>query len=323
MKTENKIRVVAIVGPTASGKTKLSVALAEKLNAEIISADSMQIYKGMDIATAKPRIEDMRGIKHHLIDFLSPSEQFDVVKYVSLAKQCIEDINSRGKLPLLCGGTGLYVDSLLNNIQFTSNQSDPCLRKELEEKAKQYGSEVLLRELALFDPESAERLHPNNVKRIIRAIEIYRTTGITMTEQLENSRKAPSLYDTYLIGLTTKNRQILYDRINRRVDQMIEDGLIEEARKVLASDCSMTAMNAIGYKELKPYFNGECKSHDAIEKIKLETRRYAKRQLTWLKRNKKIDWIAVDDYDSFDEIVNLSFELIQKNLREIDKKGSI
>lgn len=303
---EQKIPLVAVVGPTASGKSRLAVELAIRFHGEIISADSMQIYKGMAIGTAKPTEEEMRGIPHRLIDFADLSQPFSVADYVSLAKACIEQIHARGKLPILAGGTGLYVRSLLHNVQFSESDKDEVLRCELKARAEQEGVQSLVDELRQFDPESAARIHPNNLGRVIRAIEIYRTTGVTMTQQLKESRSQPSPYHACVIGLDFADRQILYDRINARVDEMLRSGLVDEAREVLAQPGSKTALQAIGYKELLPYFNGEITLPQAVEHIKQETRHYAKRQLTWFRRDKEIYWISADACGSFDAVVNLA-----------------
>lgn len=291
---DNKTRLIAIVGATASGKTSLSIELAKKYNGEIVSADSMQIYKEMDIATAKPTKEEMQGIPHHLIDFLSPTESFSVSEYVTLAKGAIDDITQRGKLPILCGGTGLYVRSLVENVKFSEEKTDEKLREELNERYKKEGGEILLKELAEFDEETAKTLHPNNGKRIIRAIEIYRTTGITMSQHIKNSKNEPSPYDLTAIGITYADRQKLYDRINLRVDIMMKNGLLKETEDFYSRYNSNTASAAIGYKELKPYLDGEVTLDTAVEKLKQETRHYAKRQLTWFRRDEYINWIEAD-----------------------------
>lgn len=314
MNKTDKIPVVAVVGPTASGKSRLAVDIALRKNGEVISADSMQIYKGMNIGTAKPALEEMCGVPHHLIDFADISQPFSVANYVALASECITELDTRGKLPVIAGGTGLYIRSLLNNIQFTDDDKDEILRKELAQKAAQEGAEALLDELKSFDPESAERIHPNNIGRIIRAIEIFRTTGITMTEQNIRSKQKPTPFNACVIGLDFKDRQILYDRINRRVDQMMSDGLLQEAKEVLSKPGSQTALQAIGYKELLPYFNAECTLEVAIEKIKQESRHYAKRQLTWFRRDEDIHWIMIDDAINFDAIT-------EEAIRIIDLKG--
>ncbi len=290
---DNK-KLIAIVGPTASGKTALAVNLAKRYNGEIVSADSMQIYKGMDIATAKPSISEREGIPHHLMDFLPPNQKFSVSQYVELAKKVINDILSRGKQPILCGGTGLYIRSLAENVQFTPEEMDETLRSELNKRYETEGGQVLLDELAQFDPETAILLHPHNNKRIIRAIEIYRTTGITMSEHIKQSKRTPSPYSLVAIGITYSDRQKLYDRINQRVDIMLEQGLIEETKQFYAEEKSSTAAAAIGYKELKPYLDGMTDLSAAVEKLKQETRRYAKRQLTWFKRDEYIHWIYAD-----------------------------
>lgn len=316
MAEKDKIDVVAIVGPTACGKTKLSIELAKIFDAEIVSADSMQIYKEMNIGTAKPTISEMQEIKHHLIDFVDVDKDFSVAEYVSLAKKCIFDINKRGKIPFLVGGTGLYVNSLINNVNFTEQNSDPKLREALKQRIQLEGIQSLIDELKTFDSESAERLHPNNVGRIIRAIEIYRTTGTTMTQQIENSKKIVSPFNPIMIGLNYKNRNILYDRINKRVDMMIEMGLIDETRKILSLNCSKTAMNAICYKELIPFINGECSREEAIENLKLKSRQYAKRQLTWFRKDNRIRWVYVNDYIDFKEILNFCTKTIE-NLKNM------
>lgn len=300
MKNDKK-RLIAVVGPTASGKTALAVRIAQKFNGEVVSADSMQIYKGMNIATAKPTEEEMCGIKHHLIDFLPPEEKFSVSQYVEFAKKAIDDITERGKLPVLCGGTGLYVRSLVENVRFSPDEADETLRAELRRRYETEGGEILIRELSAFDPETAAKLHPSNGKRIIRAIEIYRTTGKTMSEHIRESKRIPSPYDLTAIGITYADRQKLYDRINLRVDIMMKQGLLEEARAFYSRKNSQTAAAAIGYKELLPYLNGETDLDTALEKLKLETRHYAKRQLTWFKRDEYIHWIQADLCDDIFE----------------------
>lgn len=289
-----KKKLVAIVGPTASGKTALAIKLAKKYNGEVVSADSMQIYKGMEIASAKPTEEEMQGIPHHLMGFLDPSETFSVSDFVRLATEVIEDILDRGKLPIVCGGAGLYIRSLLDNVTFTAEEPDEALRKELRARYEAEGGEALLTELASFDPETAAKLSPKDGKRIVRAIEIYRTTGITMSEQISLSKLTPSPYDVTVIGLTFADRQNLYDRINRRVDEMLVRGLLPEADKFYSTEKSVTSSAAIGYKELKPYLDGKITLEAATEKLKMESRRYAKRQITWFKRDTYIHWIEVD-----------------------------
>lgn len=299
--------VVVIVGPTASGKTGLAVEVAKKLNAEIISADSMQIYKGMDIATAKPTIEEQGGIKHHLIDFCSPDEVFSVAKFKEMAVEAIEDILSRGKLPIIAGGTGLYVDTVVNNTVFLDCEEND-IRRKLMKQASENGIETLMKELEKVDPQAAARLHINDEKRIIRALEVYYSTGETITHQRETSNLKSSDYDFCIIGLNAKNRQFLYERINKRVDIMVENGLIEEAGKFYENIYSTTAKQAIGYKELKPYLDGELDLEEAIENLKMQTRRYAKRQLTWFRKNENIHWLYIDEEQ--DSLLKRALEII-------------
>lgn len=288
-----KIPVLTVVGPTASGKTALSVELAKRLSGEIVSADSMQIYKGMDIASAKPTEAEKQGIPHHMMGFLSPETPYSVADYVKAARACILNIHARGSLPLLVGGTGLYVDSLLSDTQFIEADTDFSLRKSLETEFDALGGEAMLKKLSAFDPETAARLHPNNRKRIIRAFEIYKLTGKTMTEALAASREKPSPYHACMLGIQYENREILYDRINRRVDLMLENGLLEEARAFYMGTPD-TAAQAIGYKELKPYLDGILPLDTAVENLKRATRNYAKRQITWFKRNSQIHWLSAD-----------------------------
>lgn len=298
-------KLFVIVGPTASGKTSLSIELAKIYDGEIVSADSMQIYRGMNIATAKPTEEEMQGIKHHLIGFLDADQSYSVGKYVDDAKYAVEDIISRDKFPILCGGTGLYIDSFLNGIEFIDNSSDPDLRAELNKIGEEKGIDSLLNILLEIDPYSYRRLfEERNQKRIVRAIEFYKTTGITITEQIENSKSNDPEYNYMIFGLKAFDRQFLYDRINKRVDIMVKNGLVEEAEKVLKSDLSETASKAIGYKQLKPYFEGSASLEECIDKIKTETRHYAKRQLTWFRRNNNINWINIDELKSIDEQID-------------------
>ncbi len=306
-----KINVVAIVGPTACGKTKTAIELAKLFDGEIVSADSMQIYKGMDIGTAKPTASETAEVAHHLVDFLDIDKEFSVSDYVKMARECIIEIRNRGGLPFIVGGTGLYVNSLLDNINFADQKPNPELRGSLVEKLKNEGANSLLTELASFDGEMAKKLHPNDTLRIIRAIEIYKTSGITMTEHIKRSKKEESPYNPVILGLSYRNRKILYDQINKRVDKMINAGLIDEARRVLAANCGKTAMNAICYKELAPYINGQCELGVAVESLKQQTRRYAKRQLTWFKRDARVNWIFIDDYLSFKEMLQVCVRTIK------------
>ena len=306
-------KIIVILGPTASGKTGLSIELAKRYNGEIISADSMQIYKGMNIATAKPTVEEMCKVKHHLMDFLDPMETYSVGEYVLDAEKAITDILSRNKTPIICGGTGLYIDSLINGINFTDDSSDEKIRDELYNLAETKGIDYLLDMLLKIDYDSYVKLsQQRNLRRIVRAIEFYKVTGKTITEQNINSQNSNSKYDYLLIGLNADDRQFLYDRINRRVDLMIQNGLIEETKEVLNLDLSATAIKAIGYKELIPYINNEASLDECIDKLKMETRRYAKRQLTWFRRNKNINWIYIDRYTSSQEIVDVAVDIINK-----------
>ena len=288
-----KIPVLAVVGPTASGKTALSIALAKALDGEIISADSMQIYKGMDIASAKPTKEERAGIPHHMMGVISPETPYSVADYVEDAGKAIADVWNRKKCPILVGGTGLYVDSLLSGTRFIPSPTDLELRKELQAQYDALGGEAMLQKLKAFDPESAARLHPNNNKRIIRAFEVYRLTGKTMTEALKNSHSEPSRYKPTFIGINFADRAVLYDRINRRADLMLENGLFDEAKDFF-EHTTATAAQAIGYKELKPYLDGEVSLSEAVDRLKQVTRNYAKRQLTWFKRNPEIHWLYPD-----------------------------
>mgnify|MGYP003376299618 CR=1 FL=1 len=292
---KGKILVAGVVGPTASGKTRLGVALAKRLGGEVISADSMQVYKGMTVGTAKPTKEEMEGVPHHLLDFLDPGEAFSVAAWCDLAREKVAEITGRGKLPILVGGTGLYVSSLLNHIQFAPLQSDPALREELQKRAEKEGGEGLLEELRRFDPSSAAALHPNNLGRIIRAIEVYRLTGVPMSRQQQEARAKPSPYYPAVVGLAFRDRAVLYERIDRRVDEMLENGLCEEAQGVYQNG---------GKTALQAYFEGECSLAQAVDKLKMETRRYAKRQMTWFKREQWVHWLYLDDERNFQAIAD-------------------
>lgn len=309
---ESKIPLIAVVGPTASGKTSLAVELCKRLGGEAVSCDSMQIYDGMDIATAKPTIDEMQGIPHHLIGFLNPAEPFSVAKYCEMAKECITDINQRGKRAVLVGGTGLYYSSLTDNISFFEEETDFAYREELKKRAETEGAEVLLEELRKVDPEAASQLHLNNLGRIMRALEIYHATGKTKTEQNVQSRQNPSPFQTTAVCLDARDRQFLYNRINLRVDLMLEAGLLEEAKRFFDSPLGSTARQAIGYKELDPYFKGEKSLEECIENLKMQTRRYAKRQLTWFRRDEKINFLYIDDYSSGEELINAACSLIER-----------
>lgn len=310
---ESKIPLIAVVGPTASGKTSLAVEICRRYGAEAVSCDSMQIYKSMDIATAKPTNEEIQGVPHHLIGFLSPDEPFSVAKYCEMAKDTIYDITGRNKKAVLVGGTGLYYSSLIENIEFLPEETDFEYREMLRKRAETEGAQILLDELASVDPQAAEMLHINNLGRIIRALEIHHTTGKTKTMQNEQSKQSPSPFETVTICLDARDRQVLYDRINRRVDLMLEAGLLEEARAFLDSPLGRTAKQAIGYKELDPYFKGEKPLDECIENLKMQTRRYAKRQLTWFRRNEKINFLYIDDYACGKELADAACDIIERS----------
>ncbi|MDM5226123.1 tRNA (adenosine(37)-N6)-dimethylallyltransferase MiaA [Cytobacillus sp. NJ13] len=289
-----KEKLAVLIGPTAVGKTKLSILLAKRFNAEIISGDSMQIYKSMDIGTAKIKEEEMEGIPHHLIDIKNPEDPFSAAEFQELVRSKITEITSRGKLPMIVGGTGLYIQSVIYDYQFSDAPSDEEFRKTLEERAEREGADALFKELLAIDPESAEKIHPNNIRRVVRALEIYHCTGKTMSQYQEN-QDPELLYDTALIGLTM-DRDTLYERINLRVDIMMKEGLLEEVRSLYdqgLKDCQ--SIQAIGYKELYEYFNGRVSLEDAAGNLKQNSRRYAKRQLTWFRNKMNVEWFDMSD----------------------------
>ena len=286
-------KVVVITGPTATGKTKLAVALAHDFDGEIVSADSMQVYRRMDIGTAKVTPEETEGVPHHMIDIAEPDESFSAARFVEEAARCVDDILSRGKLPIIAGGTNLYIDSLIAGRDFADNEGDNALRHELDRQYDELGGEAMLERLRGFDPERAHKLHPADRRRIVRAIEVYKLTGKTITQHDLETRRRPPRYDAAMTALDFLDRRDLYDRIDKRVDIMVRQGLFEEVRGLLDSGLSdgCTAMQAIGYKEPAAFFRGDITKDEAIELIKRESRRYAKRQLTWLRRNDAIFWI--------------------------------
>lgn len=307
----DKTKIIAVVGPTASGKTRLAIEIAKSIDGEIISADSMQVYKGMSIATAAPTEKEKKEVTHHLVEFLDCSHAFSVAEFSNLAEEKVREILEKGKVPVICGGTGLFIDSFLNNIKFAENKTDENFREELLKKSPDELYEMLLEN----DPEAAKKIHKNNVKRVARALEIYYSTGKNKTEQEKFSKSEPSPYEPFYIGINYKDRQKLYDRINLRVDKMVENGLIEEAEKMLPK-CTETSCQAIGHKELKPYFDGVCSIETCVEKLKQETRRYAKRQITWFKRNEKINWFYADDYDHEDKLISSAISKAKDFLNE-------
>ncbi len=285
-------KILVVTGPTATGKTALSVELAKKLGGEIVSADSMQIYRGMDIGTAKVTKAEMQNIPHHMIDIADPSEDYSVSRYVEEADAAVRGILSRGRLPIVAGGTNLYIDSLIAGLDFAEKAEDAALRESLNKQYDDIGGEAMLEHLRGFDPERAAKLHPADKRRIVRAVEIYILTGETITRHDEETKKRPKRYDAVKIALTFADRAVLYDRINARVDKMVSDGLFDEVKGLLDSGLSpaCTSMQAIGYKEPAAYFRGEMSKDAAIELIKLSSRRYAKRQLTWLRRDTTVLW---------------------------------
>lgn len=309
-----KIKIVTVVGPTASGKTSLAVKLAERFDGEVISADSMQVYKGMDIATAKPDENEKAGIKHHLISIIPPEEEFSVSRFKSLAEKAALDISERGKLPVLAGGTGLYVDCFLKNTTFLENTKNEEIRNKLKARLEKEGNESLYDELCKKDSAAAEKIHPNNSLKIIRALEILYSSGETLTNQNEKSHINESPFESLTIGLTAANREYLYERINKRVDLMLEKGLAEEARSFFETQAASTASQAIGYKELKPYLDGLLSLEEAVENLKRVTRRYAKRQLTWFRRNEDIRWLNIDEYTP-EELAKKACEMTEEFLK--------
>jgi tRNA dimethylallyltransferase len=311
-----KAKILAVVGPTASGKSALAIELAKRFNGEIICCDSMQIYKQMNIGTAKPDEEELNSAVHHLFDFADPKNSFSCADYIPLAERVVDDILSRGKLPIFCGGTGLYLDRFLSGAEFESTEVDEDFRREMNNFALEFGNEALHQKLREIDPKSADEIHPNNVKRVIRALEIYKTSGKTKSEVDSESKKFESKYHCVQIGIKYENREILYDRINLRVDKMIQSGLLEETRQLLDDgifECNSTAAQAIGYKELLSYLQGDKTLIDAIEDLKIATRRYAKRQLTWFSAHGDVNWILADD-KKLNEIADEAEKIINEQI---------
>lgn len=308
-----KTKVVSVVGPTASGKTALAIALAKELHGEIISCDSMQIYKMMDIGTAKPTKEEQAAAIHHLIDIVDPDVSFSCADYAVLAKEKIDEISTKGKLPIFCGGTGLYIDHVLNNTSFSEAGRDDEYRDYLNKQIDEFGVESVFEELRRVDPESADSIHPNNTKRVVRALEIYHVTGKTKSWWDKESKKVESPYDSVMICLDFKDREKLYDRIDKRVDIMLEEGLVDEVKSLIFDKgirLSDTAKQGIGYKEIIEYLENSCTLDEAVELIKKGTRNYAKRQLTWFRRYDDCHRIFVDKCENFDDIVNIAKNII-------------
>lgn len=305
-----KIPLVVVAGPTASGKTRLAIDIANHFDGEIVSADSMQIYKYMDIGTAKPTAEERAECPHHLIDFVEPDREFSVADYTRLAHGVISEIRARGSLPVMCGGTGLYINSVVNDVAFGETDTDYELRERLNKKAELEGGEALLEMLAEFDPVSAARLHPNNVRRIVRAIEFYKSTGVPISEHQEMTKRTESRYEPIMFAIDY-DRETLYDRINRRVDIMLKNGLIDEVRRLLDMGYTkeLNSMKGIGYKEIIDYCDGRCTLNEAEEAVKQGSRRYAKRQLTWFRRDDRIIMLKPDNAsEKAIEIINERYQ---------------
>lgn len=307
-------KIIVVSGPTASGKTALAVEIAKKYGGEVISADSMQIYTDMDVASAKATVEEQQGIPHHMMDFLDPSESFSVADWVKMAGECADDIISRGKIPVICGGTGLYISSFVDNLQFDDSECDYEFRDEMRKFAEENGAEALLEKLREVDPETASELHANNVSRVIRALEVYKTTGHTIAEAKRASRNAPSPYEFILLTLDFEQREQLHERINRRVELMLQNGLVQEARTCFDQPERPTAAQAIGCKELYPYFRGERTLEECVEELKLRTRQYAKRQLTWFRRDSRFHRIVICPGDGLAEAVEKASKIIDGKL---------
>ncbi len=310
--------LIVLTGPTAVGKTELSIKLAGAIGGEIISADSMQVYKYMDIGTAKISTAEMGQIPHYLIDILEPEEEFNVVKFKEYAGKCMEEIYAKGKIPIIVGGTGFYIQAVLYGIDFKENGEDTAYRQQLEELYKKEGSEYLHAKLAQIDPSSAQAIHPNNVKRVIRALEYYDQTGSRISEHNEEQRKNESPYNFCYIVLNN-DREVLYERINRRVDLMMEAGLVQEVKQLLERGLSgdMVSMQGLGYKEIVRYLLGECSLEEAVYTIKRDTRHFAKRQLTWFKREKEVTWIQKNDFDDEES------KILKAILEELNNKNII
>ena len=296
-----KKSIIIIAGPTASGKTKTGIELSKKINGEIVSADSMQIYKYMNIGTAKPSIEEQNEIKHHMIDIIYPDESYSAAMYKEDASKVIDDICARNKVPIIVGGTGLYINSLIFDLDFSKAPEDIEYRNYLKNAASEYGNEYLHDMLKEHDPDSYTRLHVNDVKRVIRALEVYKVTGNTISNYKDNFKNTDSKYNYLFLGINME-RQTLYSRINKRVDEMFENGLIDEVKKLksMGYDKNLQSMQAIGYKEVFDYLNDKFTLDETIDIIKRGTRRYAKRQLTWFNHQENIKWFNIDEYDSFD-----------------------
>ncbi len=296
--------LIILTGPTAVGKTELSIKLAKAVEGEIISADSMQVYKHMDIGTAKIKPSDMQGVTHYLIDELEPEEDFNVVRFQEYALKYMEDIYKRGKLPILVGGTGFYIQAVLNGIDFKEAKEDNAYRDSLLIQAAEKGADYLHDQLKKVDPEAAKAIHPNNVKRVIRALEYHNQTGDLISAHNEEQKLKDSPYN-FCYFVLNRDRKVLYDGINKRVDLMVEEGLVDEVKSLLEKGCTgnMVSMQGLGYKEIISYINGSCSLSEAINSIKQETRHFAKRQITWFKREKEVIWVQKEDYQDDEDIL--------------------
>lgn len=308
--------LIVVVGPTASGKTALAIDLAKAVNGEIVSADSMQIYEGMDIATAKPLPEELAAVPHHLIGFVPVETPFSVADYAVLARTAINEIMNRGKTPILCGGTGLYVKAIIDNVQYSETiPSDELLRERLRLFAEQKGNDALWKRLETIDPETARRIHPNNVGRVIRAIEVMEVSGRSIREHEADSRREPCPYHVIELGLRYQDREKLYQRINQRVDKMVAMGLPEEVKTAREKGLTATAAQAIGCKELYGWLDGDETLAEALERLKQSTRRYAKRQLTWFGADKRVHWIEPDTLLKGETILDKAMEILEKEAK--------
>ncbi len=309
----NKDAVVAVVGPTATGKTALGVALARQFDGEVISADSMQIYRGLNVGTAKATLEEMRGIPHHCLDILSPEQTFSVADFTALAGKIEQEIALRGNLPILVGGTGLYVQSFLYGIRFVGEKTADGLRDELEQELEQKGAAAMYEQLQQVDPASAVSIHPNNTVRVLRALEYYRSTGKKLSDQKANSIPSEKPYRSLILGLDFSDRTRLYDKINMRVDRMLEQGLLSEAEYVWQNRSSFaSAAQAIGYKEFFPYFDGNATLESCIAKLKQASRNYAKRQLTWFRHMDGITWLDADNPEVANAAICITKDFLSK-----------
>lgn len=304
--------LITVVGPTASGKTALAIEIAKAFSGEIISADSMQIYKEFNVLSAKPSENEMAQVKHHLIGFVPVSEEYSAAEFTKDADKVFQEIQKRGNIPIMAGGTGLYVDSFLKGIDFSGQKA---VDNEKRAELRKCSNETLLKMLTEIDEESAKKIHLNDTKRLIRAIEFFYTEGYPISKHDENSKLLPPKYKALKLGLNFRNRDTLYDLINKRVDMMFENGILEEVRKISELKVSKTAHEAIGYKEILPYINSKCSLTEAKDNLKQATRRYAKRQLTWFRRDKEINWIYIDDFEDFGEVSEFAENLVKNHFK--------